>query len=494
MQLTELIAGNGGTDDRARLVGPDRDIAGMSADSREVRPGFLFAALAGSRTDGRRFIDDALARGAVAVLAGSDALALPPSATLVQDANPRRRLALMAAKFFGPQPAVIAAVTGTNGKTSVAHFTAQLWRALGRPAASLGTLGLQAPGLEVVLAHTSPDPVLLHQLLARARGHGIEHVALEASSHGLDQHRLDGVRLTAAAFTNLSRDHLDYHVSIERYFAAKMRLFDALMPPGGVAVVNADSDWFDAVSEICAHRGHRLISFGRKGRELKLLAASPTAGGLSVTAEIFGARQTVELELVGEFQAANALCALGLVTACGEDPIRAWTRLGELQGAPGRMQVVAKRQNGARVYVDYAHTPDALATVLRVLRPHAAGRLHVVFGCGGDRDRGKRPMMGEIAAQLADRIYVTDDNPRSEDPAAIRAAVLAACPGAVEIGDREQAITVATSELQPGDVLVLAGKGHEQGQITAGETRPFNDAEVARRAVLAADAAGEKSS
>jgi UDP-N-acetylmuramoyl-L-alanyl-D-glutamate--2,6-diaminopimelate ligase len=491
LQLIELM-GPDGSGDGARMVGPDRTIAGLASDSRDVQPGYLFAALAGAKTDGRRYIDDALARGAVAILAGPDAEDLPaPTArtvTLLRDPLPRRRLARMAARFFGPQPDVVAAVTGTNGKTSVAHFTAQLWQALGRPAASLGTLGLKAPGFEVAIAHTSPDPITLHRLLAELRKRGIDRVAIEASSHGLDQHRLDGLSIKAAAFTNLSRDHLDYHATLDSYFAAKMRLFDAIMPPGGVAVVNADSDWFDAVAGICKSRGHRLISYGYKGRELKLLKVETTAGGISVAAEIFGAPATVELKLVGDFQAANALCALGLVVACGEDAAKAFTALGKIEGVPGRMQAVATRRNGAAVFVDYAHTPDALATVLSALQSCTRARLHVLFGCGGDRDAGKRPMMGEIAASLADRIYVTDDNPRSENPAAIRRAILAACPGAIEIGDRGQAIGFAVGELEPGDTLLLAGKGHEQGQIVGADTRPFDDASCARQAAAAADA------
>ena len=495
MQLTELMRQSGcpdGGEERAGMVGPDRAILGLASDSRDVRPGYLFAALAGAKTDGRRYIDDALARGAVAILAGPGVETLPESkssaATLLRDPLPRRRLARMAARFFGPQPDVVAAVTGTNGKTSVAHFTAQLWQALGRPAASLGTLGLKAPGFEVAIAHTSPDPITLHRLLAELHSRGIDRVAIEASSHGLDQHRLDGLSVKAAAFTNLSRDHLDYHVTLNGYFAAKMRLFDALMPPGGVAVVNADSDWFDAVAGICKARGHRLISYGHKGRELKLLNVEASAGGITVSAEIFGARQSIALKLVGEFQAANALCALGLVVACGEDAAQTFAALGKIEGVPGRMQAVAWRQNGAAIFVDYAHTPDALATVLRALQNHARARLHVLFGCGGDRNAGKRPIMGEIAVQLADRVYVTDDNPRSENPASIRRAIMEACPGAIEIGDREQAISFAVSELEPGDILVLAGKGHEQGQIIGGEIRPFDDALCARQAAAAADA------
>jgi UDP-N-acetylmuramoyl-L-alanyl-D-glutamate--2,6-diaminopimelate ligase len=474
---------------------PDVEIAGLSADSRTVRRGFLFAALAGAKTSGDRFLGEALAKGAVAVLAATP-LAVPQGVALIVDPEPRHRLALMAARFYGRQPETIAAVTGTNGKTSVVDFTAQLWRALGHPAASLGTLGVRAPGFEVVLAHTTPDPIELHRLLAELKRCDIDRVAIEASSHGLAQSRMDGVSVKAAAFTNLSRDHLDYHGTIEAYFAAKMRLFECIMPPGGTAVVNADSDWFDAVSEICAGRRHRLISYGRTGRELRLLACEVFGNGRRrgrrpgqrLSADVFGARYAIELPFLGGFQAENALCALGLVIACGEEPKAAVAALNRLKGVRGRLEPAAERANGASVFVDYAHTPDALEHALAALRQQAK-RLVLVFGCGGDRDQGKRALMGEIAARLADRVFVTDDNPRGENPASIRAMVLARCPGAIEVGDRAAAIARAVEELEPGDILLLAGKGHEQGQIIGDLVYPFDDASQARTAVRAADAA-----
>ena len=477
MLLSELANGGG--------LGPaaNIEISGIAADSREVRPGYLFAALSGTRRDGAEYIEDAIRHGAVAVLAEPRAEVRRRDIPVLTDANPRRRLAFMAARFYGAQPAVIAAVTGTNGKTSVASFTRQIWTALGHKAASLGTLGVFGPGIDLPLGHTTPDPVVLHRMLAEIKHHGIEHLALEASSHGLDQHRLDAVELMAAGFTNLTRDHFDYHPTMEGYLAAKLRLFDALLRPGGTAVVNADDPVLPAIEAVCRGRGHRLMTFGRDGKELQIVAVIPHARGQHLTADVLGRRIDIDLPLVGSFQAGNVLCALGLVIACGGDADRAIAALPRLDGVPGRMQLVATHPQGAPVFVDYAHTPDALETVLRGLRPHTERRLSVVFGCGGDRDRGKRPLMGRIAAELADRVIVTDDNPRSEDPASIRQAILAASPGAIEIGDRAAAIQAGVAGLRAGDVLVLAGKGHERGQIIGSEVRPFDDAEVARAAV-----------
>jgi len=466
----------------------EADIVGLSADSRAVRPGYLFAALPGARADGRAFIGEAIRRGAVAILAPPGTALDPaePAIPLITDNNPRRRLALMAARFYGRQPKVVAAVTGTNGKTSVAEFTRQIWRHLGLPAASLGTLGVRAPDREEPLALTTLDPVALHRLLAELAEAGLDHLAFEASSHGLDQYRLDGVRVTAAAFTNLSRDHLDYHPDMESYLAAKARLFTTVMAPGGTAVLNADAPEWPALRALCQGRGHRVIGYGKAAhavRGLRLDEVTPRPDGLELAASLFGRAQRARLGLIGAFQAWNALAALGLAIACGADARAAWAALPGLEGAPGRLQHVGDSTKGGAVYVDYAHTPGALETVLEAIRPHVRGRLLAVFGCGGDRDHGKRPLMGAVAARLADRAIVTDDNPRSEDPAAIRSAILAACPGAREIGDRGQAIRAGIAELGPGDVLVIAGKGHERGQIVGPETIPFDDAEVARRAI-----------
>ncbi len=483
MQLSELM--------EQGVLPHDPAIAGLTLDSRKVQPGYLFAALAGSKADGAAFVTDAVRRGAVAILAAPDA-ALPELAdevVVVRDTNPRRRIALMAASFAGLQPATIAAVTGTNGKSSTVHFVRHIWAALGFKAASVGTLGIVSPGFSREAGLTTPDPVQLHADLAVLAREGVTHLAIEASSHGLDQHRLDGLRLSAAAFTNLTHEHLDYHASMDAYFAAKARLFDQLLPPGGTAVVNADSDRAPAVAEICRRRSIRFWSYGTGGSELKLLSDTPTPGGQHLAIELLGRRYEVELPLVGGFQASNALAALGLVVATGGHTSRAVEALATLSGAPGRLQLVARHKTGAPVYVDYAHKPEALETVLQTLRPFAKGRLVVVFGCGGDRDRAKRPVMGEIATRLADLAIVTDDNPRSEEPAAIRAEIVHGIPAdrrnwVEERSDRHHAIAEGMAALKSADdLLLIAGKGHETGQTINGVTHHFDDAEVARELV-----------
>jgi UDP-N-acetylmuramoyl-L-alanyl-D-glutamate--2,6-diaminopimelate ligase len=484
LKLTELIGAGDPPHDGPPTSDPD--IAGLTADSRAVRPGFLFAALPGARFDGRRFAAEAASRGAAAILTDDEpALDLPPEArsriAIVTDNNPRRRLALLAARFYGRQPRTIAAVTGTNGKTSVVHFTREIWTAAGRAAASLGTLGLVTPSGRRAGALTTPDPAALHRELAALAQQGIDHVAIEASSHGLAQFRLDGVSVEGAAFTNLTRDHLDYHRDMADYRAAKERLFIALLAPGRPAVLNRDSDEFPRLAALCHDSGHPVLAYGGDAAaELRLVCARPHGRGQDLAIEIFGWRQELFLPLLGEFQAMNALAALGLAIATGvavEEGVAALARLTEV---PGRLQFVAEGEDGGGIVVDYAHTPDALATVLGALRPHTPGRLAVLFGAGGDRDPGKRALMGRVAAGAADRVYVTDDNPRSEDPAAIRRAILAGAPDAIEIGDRHSAIAAAIAELGRGDVLVIAGKGHETGQIVGDETFPFDDAEIAR--------------
>ena len=460
-------------------------MTGITADSRQVRPGMVYAALPGTRADGRAFIGDAVARGAVAVLA-PPGTAWPdgvPARPLIADPEPRRALARLAALHAGPQPRTVVAVTGTNGKTSTAEFLRQLLALSGMQAASLGTLGLIGPDGASGPGLTTPDPVTLAETLAALARDGVQGVAMEASSHGLDQRRLDGVRLAAAGFTNLTRDHLDYHGTMDDYRAAKLRLFSAVLPPGAPAVACAELEpaALDALRGIA---GPALHTTGEGGSLVRLLRATPQPHGQTLELESGGSRRTVELPLPGRFQADNALLAAGLALMTGTGA--ALDLLPGLHGVRGRMELAVTLPNGAAVYVDYAHTPDALDRLLRALRPHTQGRLHVVFGAGGDRDRGKRPLMGAAAAALADCAVITDDNPRTEDPASIRAAVLAACPGAWEIGDRAAAIAAALDALRPGDVLAVAGKGHEQGQTVGTGTLPFDDVSVVRRLVGAA--------
>ncbi len=463
------------------------DISGITADSRAVRPGFLFAALPGAKADGTRFIADAVTAGAAAILAPEGAEwpdGVPPR-PLLRAADPRRALALVAAAFHGPQPERIVAVTGTNGKTSTAEFHRQIMAGAGRRSASLGTIGLVAEGFATGPSLTTPDPVTLQATLSALQGAGITDVAIEASSHGLDQRRLDGVRIAAGAFTNLTRDHLDYHETLAAYRTAKLRLFDTLLPAGAPAVLHADMDaeTLAALRGIVAARGLRGIEVGEAGSDIRLLAQRPLPDGQVIALDAFGRRAEITLALPGRFQADNVLVAAGLAIGLGLDVAATLALLPRLGGVRGRMELAATLPNGAAVYVDFAHTPDALERMLAALRPHVApgGRLHVLFGAGGDRDPGKRPLMGAAAHLGADQLWIADDNPRSEDPATIRAAILAAAPGARDAGEREGAIAAALSALKPGDVLAVAGKGHESGQTIAGITTPFDDVEVVRR-------------
>jgi len=467
---------------------PGIQLAGLTADSRKVRPGYLFAALPGSKLDGRQFIRAAVAAGAVAVLApdDTDPGLVPDGVTLITDANPRRRLARMAAAFYPEQPRTIVAVTGTNGKTSVASFTRQIWTALGHDAASIGTLDIVAPGITAGPSLTTPDPVALHASLADLAARRIDHLAMEASSHGLEQYRLDGVRFAAAGFTNLTRDHLDYHGSMQAYLDSKLRLFNELLSDGGVAVANADDPEFATVRERVERRKLAMLSFGFGASDLRCTKAVAEAGGFQLNIDAMGDTFTVDFALPGRFQIANALCATGLAIACGASASHVVPLLSRLEGVPGRLQRATRLDNDADIYLDYAHTPDALNAVLDAMRPHVTGKLHLVFGCGGDRDKGKRAQMGAIAAELADKIIVTDDNPRSEDPASIRAQIMSSCRRAREIGNRAEAIAAAMARLDRGDVLIVAGKGHEQGQIVGEEVIPFDDVEVVRAAARGA--------
>ena len=467
------------------LSGPDRALAsraiqGLAFDSRKTAPGDLFFALAGAKDDGLKHVDEALAKGAVAVVA--ERRTPSAGAAFVEVADARAALAHAAARFYPGQPETIVAVTGTSGKTSVAAFVRQIWQALGRESASLGTVGVISRKLNVYGSLTTPDPITLHQLLERLAEAGVTHLALEASSHGLDQKRLDGVRLAAGAFTNLSRDHMDYHATIEDYFAAKLRLFRALLPRGAPAVVDADSDIAPRVIEDARARGLEVITVGARGETIRLVSAARDGWSSILELEFGGRRRRVKFGLPGDFQISNALVAAGLCIATGSEADAAFHALQTLQGAPGRLERIGAA-HGATVFVDYAHKPDALEKALAALRPFVRKRLIVVFGCGGDRDAGKRPIMGEIAIRCADLAIVTDDNPRSEDPAAIRAQILAAARGAVEIGDRAEAIRAGIDMLAEGDALLIAGKGHETGQIVGDRTLPFNDADEARAAL-----------
>jgi UDP-N-acetylmuramoyl-L-alanyl-D-glutamate--2,6-diaminopimelate ligase len=464
-----------------------RQFQGIAADSREIRPGFLFAALTGSRTDGARFIEDAVKRGAVAVL-GSPDLADTVKALGVKffpAVNPRQSLARIAADFYAAQPATIAAVTGTNGKTSVAAFVRQIWAYEGRRSASLGTVGIDSPSGHVSLGHTTPDPVRLHAELARLKRDGVDYLAIEASSHGLDQYRLDGLKIAVAGFTNITRDHLDYHNTFENYLAAKLRLFSELLPDTGAAVINADAGRADEFITTSRKRNLRILTVGRRGTGLRLVAQLPQPGGQSLTVRYLDREHRILLPLAGGFQASNALLAAGMSLATGDAAEAVFAALEQLKGAPGRLELVARTRQGASIFVDYAHTPDAIETVLKALRPHVTGRLHIVFGCGGDRDKGKRPLMAAAAARFADCVIVTDDNPRSEDPAVIRQEALAGAPGAREIAGRSEAIREAVAAIAPDDALIIAGKGHEDYQIIGHEVLPFSDRTEAAKAARA---------
>lgn len=473
--------------------GVEARVTGLAVDSRLVRDGHLFAALPGSATHGAEFIPYALRMGAGAILTdragaqAAEAVLAASGVPVVVAEDARQTLAWAAALWFGAQPDTVAAVTGTNGKTSVATFTRQIWQALGHRAANIGTTGVQGD-FDAPSPHTTPEPVTLHRLLADMAGAGVTHAAMEASSHGLDQRRLDGVRLAAAAFTNLTQDHLDYHGTMDAYFDAKAGLFDRVLPEDGVAVVNIDDPHGPDIVSIADRRGCDVLTVGRASDAvMRLLGQRFDATGQDLRFSFAGQTHMVRLPLIGGFQAANALVAAGLAIACGDPADRVAAALPRLSTVRGRMELAATRSNGAAVYVDYAHTPDAIATALTALRPHVLGRIVAIIGAGGDRDRTKRPLMGQAAAAHADVVIVTDDNPRSEDPASIRAAVLQGCPEATEVGDRAEAILRGVDALEPGDALLVMGKGHETGQTVGGTVYPFDDAEQASVAVAALD-------
>ncbi|AXK83533.1 UDP-N-acetylmuramoyl-L-alanyl-D-glutamate--2,6-diaminopimelate ligase [Pseudolabrys taiwanensis] len=477
MKLADLVIESAVVDPRFA----DVTLSGIAADSRAVKPGDLFVAVPGTKADGLAFVPQALTQGAVAVMAETRP-ELPAHVAFIAVENVRRALALAAAKFYPRQPATIAAVTGTSGKTSVAAFLRQIWTALGHAAASVGTVGVVSPKGEIYGSLTTPDPIALHKSLDELAGEGVTHLALEASSHGLDQHRLDGVRVAAAGYTNLSRDHLDYHPTLEAYLAAKLRLFTDLVVDGGTAVINVDDAHAPQVVAAARKRGLTIMTVGAKGEGIHL--AGTTIEGFAQVVQFAhaGHHYNVRLPLVGAFQIENAAVAAGLAIATGGEPKRVFAALENLVGAKGRLEFAGER-NGAPIFIDYAHKPDALEKAIEALRPYTSGKLIVVFGCGGDRDAGKRPIMGRIAHEKADEVIVTDDNPRSEDPAKIRAAILAAAPGAREIGDRAAAIRQGVADLQVGDVLLVAGKGHETGQIIGNRTVHFSDHEAVAEAL-----------
>ncbi len=460
-------------------VTPDGEVTGFAIDSRNVEKGHVFGAFQGALVNGEDYIPAAEAAGAIAVVARPEAKVA--RALHIADAEPRRRFAHLAARFFGPMPTTIAAVTGTNGKTSVAEMTRQLWQAGGDTSASIGTLGVTTSNGRADFGLTTPDIVTFLTTMADLARTGVTHAVFEASSHGLSQYRSEGVPVTAAAFTNLSRDHLDYHGDMESYFAAKRRLFEEVLAPGGTAVIWADDDpWSGRIIATARARGLDIVTVGRQGETLRLIEQVPTRTGQRLTVARDDHETILELPLIGAYQAANALCAAGLVLATGGNWDRIVTGLAQLEPVPGRLELAASTAEGAAVFVDYAHTPDGLRAALSALRPHCRGRLICLFGAGGDRDAGKRPEMGQVAANLADHVIVTDDNPRTEDPAAIRAAILRGAPQAMEIGDRREAIAAALAEAKSGDIVLLAGKGHEQGQIIGESVIPFDDAAIAR--------------
>lgn len=484
------------------------EVKGITQDSRNVKPGYLFAALKGANFDGTQFIDAAIEKGAVAILSGQ----LPdasdqewkvknPEICFLSHSNPKLALAQIAANFYQEQPETIVAITGTNGKTSCAYFCTQLWQLLGINSASIGTIGIvSSKGLAygATGSMTTPDPIKLHEILADLSKNGVTNLAMEASSHGLDQYRLDGVNVKAAAFTNLTRDHLDYHGTLENYLAAKLRLFEVMK--NGVAVINSDIPESTEIIKLCEQQRHKIWSVGKKGNYIKIIEIKPSRIGQKITFEIEGKICNIDTHLIGEFQAYNLLTAVALVVACGADFDEVLKVLSDVEAVPGRMQGVGfcagNHVPGAgkgnelpealpRIYVDYAHTPDALEKALLVLKPYSSsGKLWVIFGCGGDRDKGKRPQMGAVAANLADVVVVTDDNPRSEVPEVVRSEIMAVCKNALEIGDRAEAISYAIKNMAANDVLLIAGKGHEKTQIIGDKKLPFDDVEIARQNLI----------
>ena len=458
----------------------DEQVVGLTCDSREVKPGFVFAALPGTVTDGRKFIESALEKGASAIVSTGD-MDLP--VPYLASAEPRVAYAQMAAKLYAGQPKTLVAMTGTNGKSSTVEFLRQIWAYAGKQAACFGTLGVQAPKGYRPLTHTTPDAVALHKTLSELSSEGVTHAAMEASSHGLDQYRLDAVQITAAGFTNLTQDHFDYHADAEDYFLAKARLFAGLTPANAPVVINTNDEYGQRLVKMCEERGQDVMQVGWSGQDIRIDEVMPRAASQMITLVVKGERHKIELPLAGEFQVLNAISALGLAMVTGVEKGTVLKALENLEGVAGRMERAGQTKDGAPIFVDFAHTEDGLDKLLRSVRPHTMGKIVVAFGCGGDRDPDKRPKMGKVAAKLADDVIVTDDNPRTEDAATVRKAVLKGCPDAAEIGDRAAAIREGIKRLAPQDCLVIAGKGHEQGQIVGTEVIPFSDVEQVKLAL-----------
>lgn len=472
MQLSELI------EKKTAAV----DIKGVALDSRQVGPGFLFAALKGEKTDGSNFIGEAIKKGAAAILADADQKEIK-NTILIREENPRRAFAKIVAKFYGAQPKVIAAVTGTNGKTSVGHFVRQIWFRMGKKSAAIGTLGVMADGLNYSTGLTTPDPIVLHKALKELADHDVSHVILEASSHGLVQNRVDGADIIVAGFTNLSQDHMDYHADEENYFAAKARLFSEVLNNKGTAVINNDSPFGERLVKMMIDRKIKVITVGRIKADIILKNTFAEKSGQQMTFTYKGKEHSIFLPVLGFFQADNVLLAAGIVIASGFPAEKVFDTFFYLAGVTGRMEKVADTPNGAEVYIDYAHTPDGLKHALFSMRDHTIGKLHLVFGCGGERDTAKRPKMGGVAEALADYVYITDDNPRNENPFEIRQEILEGCPMGEEFVDRGDAIRYGIRAMKPDDVLFITGKGNETGQIVAGKVLPFSDKEVVKETI-----------
>lgn len=488
MRLSSLLTPAEG----ATLHGEDKQIKGLSLDSRTVERDYVYIAISGVQSDGAQFIGQAIKNGACAIVAESSVKRadVPENVTLVTVENARAALSFAASRFYPRQPQQVAAITGTSGKTSTVQFTSQLWALAGHKAASLGTLGLIAPETKHYYGLTTPDSITMHKMIDKICGQGVTHLAMEASSHGVELNRLDALNVNVAAFTNLSRDHLDYHETMEKYLDAKLRLFTDLLSADGTAVLNADIDEYEKIAAVCKKRGIKILSYGKKGEDIRLISFAPEANGQRMIVEVMGKTHEFILPVIGSFQVENSMCALALTIASGEDPDTMVDHMTRLNGVPGRLEYIGKSKAGGSVFVDYAHKPSALDNVLTALRPHVeavGAKLHVIVGCGGDRDKGKRPIMAKLSQDLADYVIITDDNPRTEDPSTIRAEMMAGCnkedPNLREIGDRATAIQEAVKALGKDDVLVIAGKGHEDGQLIGDKVLPFNDATEARKAI-----------